>query len=249
MAFKLFSRKNKHSTNTSQIIGGFDIKLLDTKCRDKFINDSKNFIYSTTYNLCKRNLSWKNDDELSIALIAFNNACDSYKQEKGNFYSFAKVIIRNSLIDFFRKSKNTPYLIYEDENKSHDYIDSKNSLNQYELQSENKERSEEILLFTKELEKFKIDFNSLVKSAPSHKDTREKLLNIAFLCIKEQSIIDYVKTKQKLPVKEIMLRTNSNRKFIERWRIYIIVLILILSNKEYVYIKSYLNIKVGDKND
>lgn len=71
--------------------------------RDSFIEENKSFIYSTALRICKRSLSWNNDDELSIALLAFNKACDSYLSEKGDFYSFSSVIIRNALIDFFEK--------------------------------------------------------------------------------------------------------------------------------------------------
>ena len=89
----------------------------------------------------------------------------------------------------------------------------------------------------------------LVESSPSHKDTKDKLLNLAFICSKERSIVDYIYNNKMLPVKQICLFTGENRKFIEKWRRYIITLILIFSNNEYIYIRSYLNIKVGDSSD
>jgi RNA polymerase sigma factor len=60
-------------------------------------------------------------------------------------------------------------------------------------------------------------------------------------------ILNFIKDKKMLPVKEITLFLNVNRKFVEKWRRYLITLILILSNENYPYIKSYLNIKAGDK--
>jgi RNA polymerase sigma factor len=226
-----------------------DAVMLSLENRDKFIEDNKAFIYSSTYNICKRKLSWENDDELSVSLIAFNNACDKYNDEKVNFYGYAKVIIRNALIDYFRKMSRTPVVIFDNEEEEFQYIDYKNSINNYELESENKRRAEEISLFTKELKEYKLDFNSLIKASPSHKDTRDSLLNIAFACVREENILTYIKHKKLLPVKEIMLLTNSNRKLIEKWRKYILILILILSSNEYPYIKSYLNIKVGEDNE
>jgi RNA polymerase sigma factor len=226
-----------------------DAVMLSLENRDRFIEDNKAFIYSSTYNICKRKLSWENDDELSVSLIAFNNACDKYNDEKVNFYGYAKVIIRNALIDYFRKMSRTPVVIFDNEEEEFQYIDYKNSINNYELESENKSRAEEISLFTKELKEYKLDFNSLIKASPSHKDTRDSLLNIAFACVREENILTYIKHKKLLPVKEIMLLTNSNRKLIEKWRKYILILILILSSNEYPYIKSYLNIKVGEDNE
>jgi RNA polymerase sigma factor len=226
-----------------------DAVLLSLENRDTLIEENKSFIYNTTYNVCKRKLSWENDDELSISLIAFNTACDSYNNEKGNFYSYVKVIIRNALIDYFRKMSRTPFVVFDNEDEDVEYIEYKSSLANYELQSDNMRRAEEIALFTKELKEYKLDFNSLVDASPSHKDTRNTLLNIAFICVRETNILNHLKQKKQLPVKEIMLLTGANRKLIEKWRKYILILILILSSNEYPYIKSYLNIKVGENNE
>lgn len=215
--------------------------------RDRLIEDNKGFIYSIAAQICKRKLDWVNDDELSIALIAFNNACDSYNDSKGAFLSYAKVLIKNALIDFFRKSHNSINLMFNDENDEANYIDIKGSLVQFNKEQENLRKSEEIALFSEELLKYKLSLEELIKSSPSHIDTRNKLLKLAFKCSKEEGIVTYIKNKKVLPIKEIIILNGSNRKFIEKWRRYILVLILIISSNEYPYIKSYLNIKVGDK--
>lgn len=249
MNLKLLFHKNKKSTLPLNEEQSFNIDALLPENRNNFIEANKGFIYSTTGKLCKRYLSWENDEELSIALIAFNIACDKYDKSKGNFYSFAKAIIKNALIDFFRKNKTSPNLVFENNDGSVDYIDEKNSINNYEIKIENQFRVDEIKIFSEELLKYKIDFNSLINASPSHKDTRNNLLNVAFLCAREESILTHLKTKRKLPTKEIIILTSSNRKLIEKWRIYIISLILIIINPEYVYLKSYLNIEEGVLND
>jgi len=249
MNLKLLFHKNKKATSGLDEEQSFNIDALLPENRDNFIQANKGFVYSTTSKLCKRYLSWENDEELSIALIAFNVSCDKYDKTKGNFYSFSKAIIKNALIDFFRKNKASPNLIFDNSEGNVDYIDEKNSINNYEIQIENTFRVDEIKLFSEELLKYKINFDSLINASPSHKDTRNNLLNLAFLCAREESILTHLKTKRKLPTKEIIILTASNRKFIEKWRIYIISLILVLTNPEYVYLKSYLNIKEGEPND
>ena len=249
MNLKLLFHKNKKAASGLNEEQSFDIDALLPENRSIFIEANKGFVYSTTSKLCKRYLSWENDEELSIALIAFNVACDKYDKTKGNFYSFSKVIVKNALIDFFRKNKTSPNLIFENSEGGVDYIDEKNSINSYELQIENEFRVDEIKIFSEELLKYKIDFNSLINASPSHKDTRDNLLNVAVLCAREASILSYLNIKRKLPTKEIIVLTASNRKFIEKWRIYIISLILILTNPEYLYLKSYLNIEEGELND
>jgi len=221
-------------------------ELLLLSNRDKFIEDNKGFIYNVAYKICKRKLDWYNDDELSICLIAFNSACDSYKYDKGEFFGYAKVLIKNALIDFFRKSSSIPYLSFNDENEAIDYIDTKSSLIEFQKELETQKMGDEILLFSEELSRYKLNFDDLVSSSPSHSDTRESLLNLAFRCSREESILNYIRNKKNLPIKEILLLTSTNRKFIEKWRRYILALILIISSDEYLYIKSYLNIKVGE---
>ena len=250
MNLKLLFHKNKKMVSSLDEEQSFNIDALFPENRSDFIEANKGFVYSTTSKLCKRHLTWENDEELSIALMAFNIACEKYDKTKGNFYGFGKTIIKNALIDFFRKNKSSPNLIFDNNNGSmENFIDGKNSINNFDIQIENQLRAAEINLFSEELLKYKIDFNSLINLSPSHKDTRNNLLNVAFLSAREDSILSYLKTKKRLPTKEIIILTASNRKLIEKWRIYIISLILILINHEYVYLKSYLNIKEGELND
>ena len=190
---KLFSEKipllkRKHAQ--------INIEDISKENRENFIERNKSFIYSATYQICKRKLNWENDDELSIALIAFNKACDNYEICKGNFYSYAKIIIRNAIIDSFRKNKHTPLLLFDNNDSSIEYINTQNSLHEYELQCENKKRQLEIALFSNELKKYNITFEKLINACPKHKDTRNNLLNISFSCIKDNSIIDYIKSKK-----------------------------------------------------
>ena len=227
-----------------------DLDLLKKENRDNFISENMGFVKSVAYNICKRPLSSENDDELSIALIAFNKACDTYNNIKVNFHSYASTIIRNALIDFFRKSNKNIVLSFSVEEDNFDYIDNTLSINKYNQSKEKELLSEEISYFVKELTKYNLKFSDLVEASPSHKDTRDNLLNIATTCTRNPYITDYIKSKKTLPIKEICLLTSCNRKLIEKWRKYIIALILILDNGEYLYLKSYLNIKkVGDVDD
>lgn len=50
--------------------------------REKFIEENRDFVYKIASSICKRRLSWQNDDELSIALIAFNKAIETYDKKR-----------------------------------------------------------------------------------------------------------------------------------------------------------------------
>ncbi len=217
--------------------------------RNKFIEENKGFIYNCACKVCSRKLDWLNDDELSIAIIAFNTACDSYDSNKGNFFSYAQVLIKNALIDFFRKAKHTPFLMFKDEDECINYIDNKGAILEFEKEQENLRKAEEIALFSKELLGFKLKLEDIIQASPSHIDTRNTLLNLALKCSKDINIIDHINRKKSLPIKEMILLTSANRKLIDKWRKYILVLILIFSSGEYLYIKSYFNIEVGEKHE
>lgn len=216
--------------------------------RDEFINSNKQFIYTTAYNVCKRKLQWENDDELSISIIAFNKACDMFSENKGSFFSYARVIIKNALIDYFRKNSQNVHINFGDDEESQEHLYDQPSINCYDIEMENKNRAEEILSFTKEIQHYKLSLENLMDSAPNHKDTKDNLLNIALKCAGEKAIVDYVHKYKMLPIKQIAVLTGSKTKLLEKWRKYILVLILILANDNYIYIKSYLDIKAGEQN-
>ncbi|KRQ86203.1 RNA polymerase sigma factor SigI [Caloramator mitchellensis] len=215
--------------------------------KEELINENKKFIYNVVSSICKRRMEWENDDELSIALIAFNKAIDKFEKEKGNFYSYAKMLIKNSIIDYFRKNKEKYILAFqEDEIVELDY---KNSINDYEAENERKMMTLEIIEFSKRLQEFGIELKDLVNNSPKHKDTRDELLNLAMVIAGDSELIENINKTKMLPIKKISQITLKKEKFVEKWRRYLIALIILLSNDEFEYIKSYLNIKVGDKID
>ncbi len=114
------------------------------------------------------------------------------------------------------------------------------------MKVENEFRAQEINELSGEFKAYGIDFESLVSCSPKHKDTRDALLNIALYCVRDAELLDKIRTKKALPVKELTERLGTNKKMFERWRKYIIALVVILAG-DYPYIKSYLNIKVGEK--
>lgn len=71
----------------------------------KFTLVSQPFIQRCASSACKHFVS-DADDEWSIALIAFSEAVQSYNESKGNFYTFAKLVIKRRLMDYFDKQSH-----------------------------------------------------------------------------------------------------------------------------------------------
>lgn len=213
-----------------------DLKLLysaksgNEKAKNEFIEKNKPFIHKYASSVCKRYLSWENDDELSIALMAFNSAIDSFKE--GEFEYYSKMLIKHRLIDYFRKNNRNEVpleaAVFE------------NTL-QYESNIDEKlDRADQINIFKNILSQFNLNMGDLVKNSPKHRDTREKLINAAMDVTKREDIVNRLLRSKLLPIKEILNITDISRRMLEEWRKYFIALIIIFSDKRLDSIKDFI---------
>lgn len=71
----------------------------DRDAREEIIRRHRLFIIRVAAAFCKRQIVW-NDDEASIALIAFNEALDVFDAGRGiPFPAFARLVIRSRIAD------------------------------------------------------------------------------------------------------------------------------------------------------
>ncbi len=215
--------------------------------KEKIINEYKGFIYKYTCHICSKKLDWRNDDELSIALIAFNEAIDKYDNDsRMSFLGYTKLVIKNRLIDYFRQENKYKNISLDDKEDGFDHpIEIKTAFDTYKKEIERRDREFEMIEFENLVKKFGITFSDLVNKCPNHKDTREKLHEIALIIHKDIEIIDKLNKTKKLPIKKIKKITGVSRKVIETWRIYLISLLVILNNDELSNLKSYIYKKKG----
>ncbi|MCR4611256.1 MAG: RNA polymerase sigma-I factor, partial [Lachnospiraceae bacterium] len=72
----------------------------DDDQRQNFIQENEDLILRLASKACGSYVT-KSDDYYSIALIAFNEAIDSYDEGKGKFTSFASLVIKRRILDEF----------------------------------------------------------------------------------------------------------------------------------------------------
>lgn len=72
----------------------------DMTAADSFISDYIPFIKAQVSKLMKRPVNIQQDDEYSVAMIAFHEAINGYSKTRGTFLSYASLLIRNRIIDF-----------------------------------------------------------------------------------------------------------------------------------------------------
>ncbi|HHW57456.1 MAG TPA: RNA polymerase sigma factor SigI [Clostridia bacterium] len=197
--------------------------------REKLIEEYTPFIIKQLSLFTNKYIDEKNSDELSIGLIAFNEAIDSFDNTKGSFLSFSSLLIKRRLIDFLRKSQQNivPLDLYIE--KETDY------------EAEN--RKLEIISFVNLLSLYNITLEDLVKQSPKHSDTRKIATKIAYTICANPELLSYLKTKKNLPIKELTDVLKISRKTIEKHRKYIIALVIIISEdlpilKQYISLES-----------
>ncbi|MFP4457266.1 MAG: sigma-70 family RNA polymerase sigma factor [Clostridia bacterium] len=212
--------------------------------REDFIKSNLSFVRQVASRVCKRPLYWENDDELSIALVAFNEAIDNFDKDKGKFYSFAGMIIKRRLIDYFRKEgKHTIISIDDDydlELETHPY-EVQSAVKEYKLSEERQTRKFAIRRYDKILKEFGLSFTSLVKESPKHSDTRIDLItNIKRLCQKKQDLVSETLEKGKISPTKVSRATSLTRKQTKTWKNYILALIIVYSYEELASIRDFL---------
>ncbi len=214
--------------------------------REDFIALKKEEVRKFASFICKRQLDWQNDDELSISLIAFNKAIDSYNITKGkNFYSYAWVLVKNSLIDYFRieEKHRTEFNLNLINNDKIEEAQIDAAQQQYNIEQENLVRAYEILCFEELLKEFSLSFEALVENSPCHSDTRDILKKAAFIVSQNKELTRRIYQEKKLPLKEIQLLTGVNRKTLENWRRYFLSLIIILTCEEIEVLVEHIQVR------
>lgn len=195
------------------------------------------------------NASAQGRDEFSVALEAFNDAIDSYDENRNaGFLTFCELVINRRVIDYIRRSKNYsreyPFTYFEVSGNDNiiDRIPEDNS----SFFVNNLEIKEEILEFKNNLKDFNITLDDLVRLAPKHIDTK-------LLCI---SIAKYIKSAPKLsqrlerdghlPVNELLEPFSVSRKTLDKHRKYIIALYIVL-NSNMDIIKGYIDFMTDER--
>lgn len=224
----------------------------DESAREKLIQEARPFITRVVGRLCGRSLSWDLDDELSIGLIAFNEAIDRFKFRLGvPFSAFARMVIRSRVTDHLRKESrwNQVDLRISDQTieGSVSRAEREASWDQYIAEVANLERKEEILMYSNKIKDLGITFSDLVQSSPKHRDTREKLIKAACYLAENRSLYLQMQDNKRMPIRELISGTGISRKVLERGRKYIIaVATLLFYQEEFLYLNSYISMPRGE---
>lgn len=221
------------------------------QAREELLAKHKPFIGKISSKVCKRYLSWDNDDELSVGLLAFNEAIDGYDRSGGaGFYGFARMVISRKLVDFFRReSKHRQVLLspFDPDEFELNEIDKKYSLEQYKSGEQEAVFTEVVNSFNETLAGYRISLDDLVKVSPKHRDTREELIKAAQKLVEEAGLFEHLCRLKQLPLKELAEATGLSRRVLEKGRKFVIATALILGCIRFRPLKNFLKLPLENK--
>jgi RNA polymerase sigma factor len=212
----------------------------DRAAREELVERHRHFILSVAAACCKKRITWS-DDAASIALIAFNEAVDTYKDDRGvPFPAFARLVIRSRVADFYRKEARATAESLE-QVAAIGGLAAAVATGRFAEEEVIRERREEIERYRKLLGEFGLSFKDLVAAAPKHRDARTNFLRVGRALAENQELFKQLIEKKRVPLTELSLVTGVPRKTLERGRRYVLAVSLIFGYpEEFTYLYSHL---------
>lgn len=220
----------------------------DMQLADDFISQYLPFIKGEVTKFLNRPVDEAQDDELSIAMIAFHEAIKAYSKNRGAFLSFASVVMKNRLIDYYRSNKRHKQTISIDatQSSSEDGEDQTiedtltDGRNPQSDQLDRQATKEEIKELSQQMAEFDVSLSDVAENSPKQVRTLEACKKVLTYAKANREHIDYLLDRKHLPVKALVDGTGVPKKTIERHRKYLVALLLIYSNG-YEMIRGHLS--------
>lgn len=201
---------------------------------DQLIRDYLPFIKAQAYKTVGRHIT-EEDDELSIAMIGFHEAVESYSRVRGAFLNYAALVMERKLIDYHRSQKrhlghfSIDAPLSGDEQKTlSDTLEDKTK--EYDLGAVRDATREEILELTRQLSEYRLSLTDIADNSPKQERTHASCMRALAYAREHPELIREFKKTKRLPLNELVNGSGAERKTLERHRKYLMALLLIYSN-------------------
>lgn len=216
-----------------QIVREVDAAKKDLHKADDLIRKYLPFIRSEA-SKCISRICTEQDDELSIAMIAFHEAIVGYERGRGAFLRYASMLIRSRIIDYQRS---------EARHRGHSSLDEENGeerrtlLNtvveegdRYEEMIGLEAAKEEIAELAAVMAEFHVSFTDVADNSPKQERTLQACASAVRYAAKNKELLDELLQTKKLPMAKLVRGSGAERKTLERHRKYILAMLLIQTN-------------------
>lgn len=207
----------------------------DLQKADDLIRDYIPFIRSET-SKCISRLCTEQDDEFSIAMIAFHEAILGYARNRGAFLSYASMLIRSRIIDYQRKETRHQKMISlysetgDGDRTIMDELADQDQSNHFEESANLEATRQEIEELSKVMAQFGVTFSDVADNAPKQERTLEACTSAIRYAAENKPLLDELLKTGKLPMSQLVLGSGAERKTLERHRKYILAMLLIQTN-------------------
>ncbi|MBS5197655.1 MAG: RNA polymerase subunit sigma [Clostridiales bacterium] len=182
------------------------------------------FLIRTVSNFTGRYISVENDEEFSIGLLAFAEAVKRYEPDRGNFLSFAKLVMESRLKNYVEK-KNAHMKEESLEALQETGIDF--SQREDEENEETEKLHEEIIKYREELLLFDLTLEKLADTSPKHRDTRRTAVQTAETASRDPETVEETYRKRKLPVRKVARLGKVTEKVVKNSKTFILAVMII----------------------
>ena len=201
-----------------------DLNVNENTNVNQLIEKHMPFIIKSISDVTGRYVSCENDEELSVGLLGFHEAIERYDNEKGHFFSFAKLVIGSRIKNYLKG-----------ENK-HQHSSLEELLDKgLEIKDEYLEQKEDNSLLVDQINRLKVEISSfgftledLAEEAPKQQATRKNAISLSEEISKEEEFTSFMYEKKRLPIKRIVLRFTVTEKVIKRSKKFIISVVIII---------------------
>ncbi|MBX6350838.1 MAG: RNA polymerase sigma-I factor [Clostridia bacterium] len=220
----------------------------DAEAREELIAAYTPFVLRVAARAAGRFLVPGRDDEVSVALVAFNEAIDRYDDEAGAaFLTFAEMVIRRRLADHYRRARRVrevplgEFEAEDEEGEAFNPAEVEAALRAHARREEEEARRADVLRFRALLAEYGLSLEDLVRESPRHEDARRRAMRVAKVVAETPAFASYLRRRKALPLAELarVPGIGVGRKTLERQRRYIVAIALVLmegldSLREYV---------------
>lgn len=188
---------------------------------ESLIRQHMPFIIRTVSSVTGRYVSVEDDDAFSIALSAFAEAVERFDGERGNFLSYAALVIRSRLNTYLEKERR-----YQEQVVSLETMEESGGAIA-DRREENVELQEEIRLYQEELAKFGLTLEDMAEQSPKHRDTRIRGVRAAQQASENPQIVEETYRKRKLPIRMVAECCGFSEKIVKTSKVFILGTMLV----------------------
>jgi RNA polymerase sigma factor len=209
----------------------------DSQARERVLEQFRGLVLRVGARVCGRYLRVGRDDEVSVGLLALNEAIDRYRGDVGaSFPAFAEIVVRRRLIDQYRREtgrREVPRSALERDEEDGGRWEAAEWQEAQEIdraRREAEERRAEIAEFAALLRPYGVTLRDLVAQSPQHADARLRAVAVARRLAANPEWVEHLRRKRALPLRELQAVPDLgvSRKTLERQRKFIIAVAVIL---------------------